>query len=139
MFDSSSFGKTVNILNRSLDVAALRENVIADNIANSETPNFKRSQVSFESQLRMALDSEKVEPPFTIQNSNGFWDKVMKPLDYTDVGPRVTLDYLTSTKNNGNNVDPEQEMMEEVKNVMQYSLLTEALSHQFRTIDIVLK
>lgn len=139
MFDNSSFGKTVNILSRSLDVVSLRENVIADNIANAETPNFKRSEVSFESQLKRALDSEKVESPFEMKGGNGFFNKVMQPLSYNDVEPRVSLDYLTSTKNNGNNVDAEQEMMEEVKNVMQYSLLTQALSHQFRTLNIVLK
>ena len=44
-----------------MDVATLRRNVIANNIANANTPNFKRSDVNFESQLKRALDSEKID------------------------------------------------------------------------------
>ncbi len=61
MVFAGSFGKNLEIMTRELDVAALRQNVIANNIANADTPNFKRSVVNFESQLRRALESEK--PP----------------------------------------------------------------------------
>ncbi|MFN3659816.1 MAG: flagellar basal body rod protein FlgB, partial [Brevinematales bacterium] len=41
----------------SLQATALRRQVIADNIANADTPFFKRAEVTFESQLKRALDS----------------------------------------------------------------------------------
>jgi flagellar basal-body rod protein FlgB len=43
-----------------MDAALVRREVIADNIANSDTPNFKRSVVTFESSLKRALASERV-------------------------------------------------------------------------------
>ncbi len=42
---------------REMDVSVLRRNVIANNLANADTPNFKRSVVNFESQLKRALAS----------------------------------------------------------------------------------
>ena len=59
MFFSGAFGKNVDIIQRELDVSIIRRNVIANNIANSDTPNFKRTVVNFESELKRALDSEK--------------------------------------------------------------------------------
>ena len=48
IFDS----KTHFILNESMDATALRNNVIANNIANVDTPKFKRSEVIFEENLK---------------------------------------------------------------------------------------
>jgi len=45
---------TTNLLVRGLDAAALRQQVTAHNLANLNTPNFKRSDVSFEEQLSSA-------------------------------------------------------------------------------------
>ena len=45
MFLNTNFGKTVAILQRGMDVASLRREVIANNVANADTPNFKRSTI----------------------------------------------------------------------------------------------
>jgi flagellar basal-body rod protein FlgB len=44
----------VDLLKRSLDAYSLRQRVIAENIANAETPGFKARQVEFETLLREA-------------------------------------------------------------------------------------
>ena len=44
---SGAFGKNLELLTREMDVTTLRRNVIANNIANADTPNFKRSDVNF--------------------------------------------------------------------------------------------
>ena len=62
MFFTGSFGKHLDILQRTMNVATLRGDVIANNIANSDTPGFKRSMVNFESELTRALRSENVRP-----------------------------------------------------------------------------
>ena len=41
----NSFQKTVDLLHRALDVNALRYTVSANNLANSEIPDFKRTSV----------------------------------------------------------------------------------------------
>ena len=53
----NSFTRSIDLLQRGMDVASLRYQVTANNLANSEVPNFKRSVVNFESELKNALDS----------------------------------------------------------------------------------
>ena len=60
MFEGTSFGKTVDLLQRSMDVATLRRQVIADNIANADVPNFKRSVVDFESSLKRVSSRSRI-------------------------------------------------------------------------------
>lgn len=138
MFGNSSFSRTVDILHRSMDVNMLRQSVIADNIANVDTPNFKRSEINFETSLRQALESEKQEVfPQRLTNEKHIpWHR---PTDYRDVRPRRNLDFTTSTKNNGNNVDIEIESMNLVNSQLAYQMMTENISSQFRQLNIVLR
>ena len=59
MFVENGFGRNLDIMHRLMDTAVLRHNVIANNMANSETPNFKRSEVNFEKELKRRLDLER--------------------------------------------------------------------------------
>jgi len=133
MFINSNFGKTMDILHRTMDSELLRRNVISDNIANADTPHFKRSVVNFESELKRALRPER-EMSMSVKLS---WSK--QPADYKDVRATRELDYLTSSDNNGNNVELEQEMMLAVQNQMRYSLMTQAVNSQFQRMNSVLR
>ena len=135
---SGSFGRTVDLMRRGMDVAVLRRNVIANNIANAETPNFKRTVVNFESELKRALDSERVKPPaqfITDPRHIPFH----QPRDYRTVRPRMVLDYLTTAKNNGNNVDVEEEGMLAQQNQLLYQTLATAIGAQYNLVNLVLR
>src|SRR5512142_3412477 len=99
MFEGSAFGKTVDILHRGMDVAVLRRQVISDNIANADVPNFKRSTVNFEASLKKALESEKVQPLLPMATTDPRHISSFVPADYRTVEPRRVLDYLTTSKN----------------------------------------
>jgi flagellar basal-body rod protein FlgB len=132
------FDKTVDLLKRGMDVSVLRRNVIANNIANAETPNFKRTVLNFESALKRALDSEKVRPPrqfVTDRRHIPFY----QPIDYRTVRPRLVLDYLTTAKNNGNNVDIEEEGMLALENQLLYQTMAQAISSEFSRVNLVLR
>ncbi len=139
MFLQNDFGKTMDILHRTMDVSMIRQQVIADNIANADTPNFKRSTVNFEAELKRALDSENSRPrvktavtdPRHITN-----DRVQ---NYRNVEPRKVLDYLSTSDNNGNNVDIEQESMLLLQNQLRYNLMTRSVSDHFTRINMVLR
>ena len=139
MFLNTNFGKTVAILQRGMDVASLRREVIANNIANADTPNFKRSTVNFEAQLKRALDGEKTsaQPAAFVTDPRhiGFDQK----LDWQTVKPVRQLDYLTQSKNNGNNVDLQEELMSAEQNQMMYSLMAQAAANEFNQLNIVLR
>jgi len=138
MIEDTSFTKTVDILQRNMDTASLRRQVIANNIANVETPDFKRSFVNFEAELSRALASEKHDTSIgalTHERHISF----KRSVDYRDVSPKLVLDYLTTAKNNGNNVHIERELMQATENQMLYELMSSAVSFQFNQIDIVLR
>ena len=138
MFLNNSFGKSVDILHRTMDAATLRQQVLANNISNADTPNFKRSSLNFEAELKRALDSEVVhKPQAALTNEKHIsFDRTE---DYRDVRPSRFLDYLTQTDNNGNNVDAEQESMLLLQNQLRYDLLTRSISNQFTQVNIVLR
>jgi flagellar basal-body rod protein FlgB len=136
---SGAFGRNLEILTREMQVSTLRRNVIANNIANAGTPNFKRSDVNFESQLKRALDSEKrasTFPQFITDPKHIAFDK---PMDWRQVKPRRVLDYLTEAKNNGNNVDIEQEGMDSLNNQLLYTTLAQVISSEFQRVNLVLR
>ncbi len=138
MMFKGNFGKTVDLLTRGMDVAVLRRNVIANNIANAETPNFKRTVVNFEAQLKRALDSERQRPPRQFASSPRHIP-FYQPMDYRQVQPRRVLDYLTTAKNNGNNVDLEEESMLALHNQLLYQTMVTALTGQFNQVNMVLR
>lgn len=55
----NTFTRSVDLLQRAMDATSLRYQVSANNLANSEVPNFKRSTVNFESELKRAFESEE--------------------------------------------------------------------------------
>ena len=132
------FGRNLAILTREMDVSVLRRDVIANNVANADTPNFKRSVVNFESQLKRALDSERAErfPQYVTDSRHIVFDK---PMRWQDVAPRRVLDYLTEAKNNGNNVDVEEEAMDSLNNQLLYTTLAQVVSSEFQRVNIVLR
>jgi flagellar basal-body rod protein FlgB len=135
---SGRFGQTIDLLRRGMDVAVLRRNVISNNMANAETPNFKRTVVNFESELKRALDSAKQQPPRQFV-SDPRHIPFYQPRDYRTVQPRMVLDYLTTAKNNGNNVDVEEEGMLAMENQLLYQTMAQAISSQYNLVGLVLR
>ena len=136
---SGAFGRNLDILTREMEVSTLRRNVIANNIANAGTPNFKRSDVNFESQLKRALDSQKRVSDFSQFVTDPKHIAFDKPMDWRHVAPRRVLDYLTEAKNNGNNVDIEQEGMDSMNNQLLYTTLAQVISSEFQRVNLVLR
>lgn len=139
MLENTTFGKTVELLQRSMDVSSLRYGVIANNIANADVPNYKRSEINFEASLKRALDSQNNQPRTVVAATDPRHISSYKPADWRAVQPRRVLDYLSTTKNNGNNVDPEQEFMDAMKNQLRYTMMTQAAAFEFNQVSLVLR
>ncbi|WGK68947.1 flagellar basal body rod protein FlgB [Candidatus Haliotispira prima] len=137
MFERTTFGRTLDILERSMQVASVRRDVIANNLANAGTPNFKRSSISFEAQLGRALASEQ-EPVIPVKTADPRHVDPFRLRDYQAVQPRRTLDYLSQSDNNGNNVDYDQEVGDALKNQMRYESMAAAVGFEFGQIKKVL-
>jgi flagellar basal-body rod protein FlgB len=135
----NQFEKTIDLLQRGLDVSSLRNSVIANNLANAEVPNFKRTEVTFEAELKKALDSEKTRPALELTRTDPRHISNVVEYDYRDVEPRRVLDYTTTSKANGNNVDAEQEIMLYTQNQLLYALLAESTSFEFSQVQTALR
>ena len=135
----NNFAKTVDLLHRAMDANVVRRNVIANNMANSGVPNFKRSNVNFESELKRALETEKQRPALELTLTNPMHIPNYRERDYRDVQIRRVLDYTSTYNNNGNNVDPEQEFMLALENQMTYNLLANSVMFEFGQISQVLR
>ena len=136
----NTFTRSVDLLQRAMDTTALRYQVSANNLANSEVPNFKRSVVNFESELKRAFDSdEKSRNSFKLTLTDERHIQINEPYDYREVEPRRVLDYTTTANANGNNVDAETEANNILQIQMQYRLLTQLTSFEFSQLNTVMK
>jgi len=139
MIVNNTFSKTVDLLHRGLSVASLRESVIGNNLANADVPNFKRTDVNFESELKRALDSEKQKPVLALNLTHPNHISNWNPRNYQEVEPRRVLDYLSQSDNNGNNVDAEEEFNLLLKNQLRYMLMAQSLTFEFSQVNQVLR
>jgi flagellar basal-body rod protein FlgB len=135
----NTFARTVDLLHRAMDVSVVRRSVIANNLTNAEVPNFKRSNVNFESELKRALESEKQKPALELNLNHERHIPNWKAKDYRDVQIRRVLDYVSTYNNNGNNVDPEQEVMLATQNQMAYMMFAQAASFEFSQVQRALR
>ncbi|MDI3517169.1 MAG: flagellar basal-body rod protein FlgB [Thermotogota bacterium] len=124
------FGLDYQLLKIALDVSALRAEVIANNIANVETPNYKRKYVVFESALQEAMEDRHIQ----LKRTNP------KHLTGTfRISPQVMTDWSTSMRNDGNNVDIDREMTELASNTLRYQVLTSLTSRLVERYNVVLR
>ena len=136
----NSFSRSIDLLQREMNVANLRYQVSANNLANSEVPNFKRSTVNFESELKKPFDSEEAaKNAFHLTTTDSRHIQVNVPYDYRQVEPRRVLDYTTTSKANGNNVDAEYEANNILQIQMQYRLLTQLTDFEFDQVNTAMK
>ena len=110
-----------NLIKEDLNVSALRNKVIANNISNINTAGYKRKYVSFEDTLLNTKKSVSLKTTSEkhISSSNDSGDK------------RIITDNSTSTRSDGNNVDIDTEMVNLTANNMMYESLTTALNNRF--------
>jgi flagellar basal-body rod protein FlgB len=135
----NTFAQTVDILHRAMSANLVRRAVIADNIANADVPNFRRSTVSFESELKRAMDSNRQRPALELTRTNPAHFNNHRERDVRDVQIRRVVDFSSIYGNNGNNVDPEQEMVLMLQNQMTYMLLARAVDFEFGQVSRVLR
>ncbi|EKR75485.1 flagellar basal-body rod protein FlgB [Leptospira noguchii str. 2006001870] len=133
--------KTQDLLERGMNNSIFKRKVISDNIANADVPHFKRSEVIFESMIKRAIESEKIEAVKEVptQISDERHIQFFKPLDYREVQPKANTDYLTTMRADGNNVDVEKEVVEASNSQMQYMMMAERINQNYRELKQVMR
>lgn len=131
----NSFTRSIDLLQRALDVNTLRYSVAANNISLAGVPNYKRTEVNFESELKKAFESEEnAKNAFELKTTSPLHFKINSVIDYKTVEPQRVVDYTSTENANGNNVNVETEAMNIVKIGMQYKMLSLLESHEFSQV-----
>ncbi|MEF2244570.1 MULTISPECIES: flagellar basal body rod protein FlgB [unclassified Paenibacillus] len=133
LLNSASFQR----LEAAVQAAEMRQRIISNNIANVDTPHFKRSEVLFESMLEQSLgNSRKLQfaGKRTDDRHIAFGSEVAKiPV------AKVITDQSTSMGNNNNNVDVDSEMALLAKNQLNYSFYIQQLNHDMKMMNIAIE
>lgn len=126
---NSNIYNYINVLDKAADAGALRNQVISENIANAQTPGYKRKDVAFEAYLQEELAGAE---------SNTLADMVadvelghLQSTSYTDMSD-------LSYRLDGNNVDIYTENVELASNQIKYNAVLDSISHQFSMIKTAL-
>lgn len=126
-------GSVLSVLQKGLNASSLRQQVIANNVANIDTPNFKRSDVDFQAVLGAVLG----------EKSDVLAMKLTSPSHIPGVvvggGTGIVTDSTTTLRNDGNNVDVDSEMSKVAENGLYYNSLTRAISSQLGLLRMVIK
>ncbi len=124
--------ETIDLLAAGLKTDVIRKEVIANNIANVDVPGFKRSEVSFEVKLKRAIElQQKIESEPSLRTVHPEHISKRSVPNIKDIQPTVHIDYLSTMRNNGNNVDIEDEVMKLTRTQLHYSLLADRISGKF--------
>ncbi|HHU70944.1 MAG TPA: flagellar basal body rod protein FlgB [Clostridiales bacterium] len=127
MIGSNAFNY-INVLDKAADASWMRNNVITNNIANVDTPGYKRKDVQFESYLMSALMGD---------NS---LEKRVSEVRLDAINPSIYTDYMNySYRLDGNNVDIDTEEANLAQNQIRYYALIESMNQEFGRLKSVLQ
>ena len=121
----------IYVLERALAAASLRQRTIAHNIANINTPGYKRQDVSFADKLDRVLGPGTKLP--LKRSSPGHL-----PAAGLDLTPEVYQDNTTSMRTDGNNVDIDREMVDLAQNSINYNLAAQQLNTRLAMLRYVI-
>ena len=122
----------INVLGKAADGAWARNEAIANNIANVDTPGYKRQDVSFETELQHALKASRYKSLDEKVKDANLHLKRLEPRAYTDI-PNW------SYRMDKNNVDIDTENVELASNQIKYNGITNSIDNEFRNLRAVIK
>lgn len=126
----AGFFDNISLMEKLLDAKWLRNEILSNNIANADTPGYKRSDVSFEEVLKKTLGQKNILPLATTRKNHISNIKAME-----DIKPVVYAQNDTTLRNDRNNVDIDKEMVELTQNTLSYNMTADQLQRVFQLLD----
>jgi flagellar basal-body rod protein FlgB len=109
----------IAILEAGIKAEGLRQKAIANNVANLETPGYRRIDVKFEELLAKSLDSAGA-------------------VDLSEVGPEIYQPKNTPVRSNGNDTTLETEVSAMIKNSLRYKTYIRLLNQKYKKIEMAI-
>ncbi|MDD2585264.1 MAG: flagellar basal body rod protein FlgB [Syntrophomonadaceae bacterium] len=126
------------MLNKSMDAAWLKNEVIADNMTNVDTPGFKRSEVIFEEKLKKVLYNSTKDVKLIKTDSKHIHKKEKDLADIDNIKPEIRTINNLSYRNDENNVDIDVEAAKMTKNKIYYDTLAQGMSNEIRLLRMAI-
>ena len=115
----SKVSNIFDIIEVGIKAESLRNKAIANNLANLQTPGYRRVDVRFKELLAKALDSSGT-------------------VDLSEVEPQLYQPENTAVKSNGNDVNLDVEVGEMVKNNLRHKAYIRILQKKYQQIDLAI-
>jgi flagellar basal-body rod protein FlgB len=109
----------IDIIDAGIQAESLRQKAIAGNVANLETPGYRRVDVAFKDMLAKALDASG-------------------DVDLENLKPELFQPENTTVKSNGNDVSLEVEVGEMVKNSLRHKTYIRLLQKKYAQLDLAM-
>jgi len=128
------FNLNFQTIGKALDSTVLRNKVIAQNIANAETPGYKKREVAFEDVFKQVLEDDIIRLRRTdARHISNISDSL------SQVQPKVVQINSTSVTNDQNNVDIDEEMALSAMNTERYQVLARLMDLNIARYNIILR
>ena len=116
----SKLSGMVDLIEAGLKTESLRQRAIANNVANIQTPGYRRIDIRFKEQLAKALASSG-------------------DVDFSKIAPQIYQPRQTPVKSDGNDVSLELEVGELVKNSLRHKAYIRLLNKKYQQIELAIK
>lgn len=115
----SETNSIISLIEAGIKAEGLRQKAIANNVANMETPGYRRIDVKFEEVLAKSLESSG-------------------SVDLNEIEPKIYQPKDTPVKSNGNDVGLENEVGEMIKNSLRYQTYIRLLNKRYKQIEMAI-
>ena len=121
---------TMLLAQRSMDYLWQKQSVIADNVANAETPGYKTKYVTFEQELRSRIEAASKQPGTA--KGSAVWDSILQ-------SGIVTREANETTRLDENGVNVTEQNVELSRAYLQYQLTTRAFSEEISRLRAAIR
>jgi len=129
------FGRAFSTVEKVLDLRSVKHNLIASNIANVDTPNYKAFDLIIQEQLGKSLQGDNITELKRTQPAHLPATKVT--LDNTR--PKIVAMSQLSPRGDGNTVDIDEMMARLSENTLHYTALAQILSKKFTALKYAIE
>ena len=126
----------VNFHEKALDVREKRQNILAANVANSDTPNYQARDIDFNVELKKAINNQHTfnSIKLSVTSARHIQTSIIGPLDY-----RLLYRVPYQSSADGNTVEMDQERTAFMDNSIHYQSNLTFLGEQFKNVVSVLQ
>ncbi len=137
---------TTDVMGKALDGLAKRHTAITGNLANVDTPKYKRREVAFEGALASAIQAQKNQGQRNLRPTSNDEPMILRTtrpghiamgnmaFSLDEVQPEIAEGNSLEYRKDGNSVDVETEMVQLARNTQRYQAVSTMENRNFRSL-----